>query len=708
MCTNQPHSPALGESCREWWHTTLSIPIDYLDTFVSRIPYATTMDPAGAFESHELAKHSRISSFDLSSRTRTKSLSSVSATDDAVRPTVDEFRTVYEQSFSVWSRLYIRAVENFSLPTSCLSIPDAFCRQPSFPRDLRLKHAGIGRVYATGSSTWGSSQADCQYGLPPFQQALQIEVAVRDPISLSIAQTPDGDISYASWFARGDQNFLAVLILAWAYVLSARWIDVMPGPCSLSYTSAQTAGYDEDATISQEADKNAIGVDMGDASSEEARWWAAVLAPGQGWQATIAVGQETFLSPWSICLRSSPRFFLSRSTTSPLAPSPPRPAPSFSEACRFLDNFCMRYNLADQSHAALAAVLLFPSMGGGRVLQIPAATVNNWRELTQITSPPASQHPIRADRRLGHDWLRQENHLDGLLTLSCHTRGIRPMLLSVFYDAGIGCNAVTPWLQGAVAAIDSLAGDRPLVLGRMFMDRSPGVAFLWLGATILGLQKKLLQDVRLGFIPIDLHSAAWSGTIQSFIQQPVSKPLVVGGYVARADECRLLFLSQSGFYSRVPVCQWRPFGVTPLGDTDIGIRIHAECEGHGLQYQGFSWDCANGKSASPPVDNTDICISPTRSPTQHLGVARQTPVSYGALDREKEFASENATRSIFGWLRVEGYASNEKEIWRHQWFEILDSDEEEQEQNESTSRNRSKSSSHVESWLSDLSSSLGA
>lgn len=71
----------------------------------------------------------------------------------------------------------------------------------------------------------------------------------------------------------------------------------------------------------------------------------------------------------------------------------------------------------------------------------------------------------------------------------------------------------------------------------MLMDRVPNVTFLWLGATILNLRKKLLRSVRFGQIPIDLHSAVWSGTVQSFIQQPVSNPLVADGHMSRADEC---------------------------------------------------------------------------------------------------------------------------------------------------------------------------
>ncbi|KAK1766927.1 hypothetical protein QBC33DRAFT_493032 [Phialemonium atrogriseum] len=431
-----------------------------------------------------------------------------------------------------------------------------------------------------------------------------------------------------------------------------------------------------------------MSVDIGDGSPEEARWWAAILAPGQGWQATMALEHDTFWSPWSICLQSNLRFFLSQKVTSTIPPSPPPSAPSFSDATRFLDNLCIRHSVTDQSHAALAAVLLFPSMGGGQGLQLPAPTVSNcW-----------TQCIIDSDQ-LRHDWVHQENHLDRLLTLSCNTRGMRPMLLSAFYDASIECNAVTPWLQGAVAAIDSLAGDKPNVLGRMLMDRLPEIAFLWLGASILGLQKRLLQDVRFGLIPIDLHSAAWSGTIQSFIQQPVSNPLVANGHVTRADECRLLFLSQSGSHNRVSICQWRPFGATPIQDVDIEIQIHAKCNGHGLQYQGFLWDCTKGKEASQPIGSMDICIPPSRLLTGHVEDAKQVHIFYRSLDREKESISKNATRNIFGWLRVEGYAPNEKDIWKHEWFE-MDSNDEDEEQCESSSRSRPKSSSFGKSWMS--------
>jgi hypothetical protein len=508
--------------------------------------------------------------------------------DDAVRLSAERFRAIYEESFKRWSGLYLSAAENSPLPDSYISAHDAFNLFPSFPPGLRLHHTKIAkhsRVHVAASTTWGSTQAACRHGLPSFQQQLQMGVAASSPIPLSIAKTPERDPSYTSWFARGDQNYLSVLVLAWTYVLSARWTELIPNHCTLRYTSSQASASDIPTNQPGDVDQLIVDMDIADASPEEVRWWAAVLAPGQGWEATLALGQNTFWSPWSVQLESGPRFSLSGREVPTASPSPPyaAAAPSFSEAIRFLELFCIRHNVTDQSHAALAAVLLFPSMRGNQALQLPAPAISHEEELTQVILSPASHHHAASDCGLHRDgWGHRESHLDRLITLSCHTKGIRPMLLSVFYEPSIECNAATPWLQGALAATDSLAQDDPLVLGRMFMDRLPGVAFLWLGATVLGLQKKLLQDVRFGRIPIDLHSAAWSGTTQSFIQQPVSDPLVADDHVSRADQCWLLFFCQSGSHHRVPVCQWRPFGATHLAFTDVEVRAHAECRGHGL------------------------------------------------------------------------------------------------------------------------------
>ena len=133
-------------------------------------------------------------------------------------------------------------------------------------------------------------------------------------------------------------------------------------------------------------------------------------------------------------------------------------------------------------------------MGSGRGLQLPALTTGRQ---TRLDSFALQQQSPDFSCGLRHGWAHPGDDLDRLITLSCHVKGIRPLLLSSFYNPSIDCNAVTPWLKGALAAIDALAQDSPLVLGRMLMDRQPKVAPLWLGATVLGLQKRLLRTLAL-------------------------------------------------------------------------------------------------------------------------------------------------------------------------------------------------------------------
>ena len=181
-------------------------------------------------------------------------------------------------------------------------------------------------------------------------------------------------------------------------------------------------------------------------------------------------GQDTLFAPWSVQLQPGCRFVLSKDSTFPTGSAV---APSPLESLSFLHKFCLRRGIADQSQVALAAVLLFPSMGSGQGQQLPTLTTSR---LTRLDSSTVQQQGPDFSCGLRHGWAHPGDHLDRLITLSCHVKGIRPLLLSSFYDPSIECNAVTPWLKGTLAAIDALAQDRPLVLGRMLMDRQPKVA----------------------------------------------------------------------------------------------------------------------------------------------------------------------------------------------------------------------------------------
>ncbi|KAK3353949.1 hypothetical protein B0T25DRAFT_223307 [Lasiosphaeria hispida] len=79
----------------------------------------------------------------------------------------------------------------------------------------------------------------------------------------------------------------------------------------------------------------------------------------------------------------------------------------------------------------------------------------------------------------------------------------------------------------------------------MLMDRARGLSSLWIGATLINAHHLPKQARYL--LRADLNATAWSGTVHSFIQEPVTTPLATRRFVSRADERRLLFLGSAEF-----------------------------------------------------------------------------------------------------------------------------------------------------------------
>ncbi|KAJ2901768.1 hypothetical protein MKZ38_001388 [Zalerion maritima] len=107
---------------------------------------------------------------------------------DALRPSAEDFRAVYEKDFRTWFSLYRRAADEHNLPPHWLDVAPIFRRQPCFPRDLELKLVKFkypnnhSRLYATGTSTWETSQGSCK--MPLFEQTFDIPVPLGKPTSV--------------------------------------------------------------------------------------------------------------------------------------------------------------------------------------------------------------------------------------------------------------------------------------------------------------------------------------------------------------------------------------------------------------------------------------------------------------------------------------------------------------------------------------------
>lgn len=437
----------------------------------------------------------------------------------------------------------------------------------------------------------------------------------------------------------------------------------MPGACKMSYTGALATR--DDGVDGHECTRPVVEVQLDNFEAEEARWWAAILASGQGWQAEMDLASKTYISPWTICARASCDFRLSCATSH--MPSS-APGASFLDASRYLNKFCIEHAISDQSHAALAAVLLLPSLESLRSSKLAVPKTVGFRDSLHGTQ-----------RRGPHDWIHSNRYVDRLITLSCNSGGLRPMLMSVFYEPDIECNAVSAWLPGTIAALTSIGELYSQSVIRLCMSRAPTTALLWLGSYVLGCHTKFLNEgLRFGQLPIELRSAAWSGLVQSFIQPPTSNQLVRDGTVSREDECKILLLCQSSDHTRVPLCQWKPFGVTPIDYTDVDVRKHRTCQDHQLLCEKISWRCEGGRNVMETLSqgmskhgkHGDLQID-----GQHD--KDYIPVCFGELNQEREGISVNATRNMSGWLRPDGCAPHEREIWKHEWMITSESSEEE-------------------------------
>lgn len=169
-------------------------------------------------------------------------------------------------------------------------------------------------------------------------------------------------------------------------------------------------------------------------TGDAARWWAAILAPGEGWKAAIPHERWRLLSPWSVTTEfKNVNIILSgsSSTTNSYSPTPA----SYRTALKYIDEYSILHNASTQSRAALAAALLLPlaKLDNRKVqLHVPRGLC---RQSGGIETPRPSLFEDRS--------LRQ---IDRLLTLSANARGMTAILGSIFYESNIPANACGAWL----------------------------------------------------------------------------------------------------------------------------------------------------------------------------------------------------------------------------------------------------------------------
>ena len=106
----------------------------------------------------------------------------------------------------------------------------------------------------------------------------------------------------------------------------------------MSYTDSIAAGYSFNA---EDQYPPSIPIFLGGVDQAVAWWWAATLAPHQGWIATVSQrGHETYQAPWAVSLDETPRMSIDwRKTESLIQCTTESNPPSSSKALGILADF---------------------------------------------------------------------------------------------------------------------------------------------------------------------------------------------------------------------------------------------------------------------------------------------------------------------------------------------------------------------------------
>ncbi|KAG8411854.1 hypothetical protein J3458_015150 [Metarhizium acridum] len=136
----------------------------------------------------------------------------------------------------------------------------------------------------SGKTNWTITHEPCD--LSPFHQDVVFQVASSCVITIvfvsdSHPATGLGDcLSVKS-------NHVTILTLAWAYILSARWAELIPGARLPTYNHHQDQSNAANKLRRLEDDSSPVVVDVGDVDEDAAWWWTVVLSTEDGWKASM-------------------------------------------------------------------------------------------------------------------------------------------------------------------------------------------------------------------------------------------------------------------------------------------------------------------------------------------------------------------------------------------------------------------------------------
>lgn len=589
---------------------------------------------------------------------------------DPVRPDGNQIARVFSRSKKAWPSFTTDTSHQQALPSSCFDSSKALNRVPAIPDGSLSPHArhlekavNSDQLIVFGHSSWNITGSDgCGLGGSLKDTGpCPITIGVRNPTTLTDGIEPN----------HSRKGVITAIITAVAYIFSKRLVELQGDGDGASLLAGNVSYTKNVAPIveSESADSapgsasREADVYIGEADDEITRWWQALLAQGQGWMARVATDSKGhFLAPWALSIgdKIAPRIQRSGSKLQTWEGSPP----SALRAKELLIDFCRLHNANNEFSAAIAVASILP------IHNLYGLPVNyQWSQLNHLPH----QYSETLDFRSEFFWDRIAQHI----TLSCHPKGIMSNLCGAFWEPDVPCNVVHAWFHAFLpkSPVTDYFSTKDAFHRALVTDcaaRRPNIACYFLGAILTDLMPLVVHLVKSGLPVLDPDAAAWSDCKQSFIQdsghmQPTSR-----NFMLRADVWRLLYIT--GEYPAPPLTPWKPFGEMRVDDISLPIREHQQCgNDHYLRYRRWSWRLVDGsllEDASNPegsYEETSTDLSSSANPRDIPCVSLRSAIL-------EDTASENATRSVFQWVTVngDGYPPSERDIYNHEWINAGD------------------------------------
>lgn len=558
-------------------------------------------------------------------------------------------------------------------------------RVPPLPDRLTygLTRSCSSNWHVTGSANCESSGRPIQ--VPPVQ--LNWDIIAPTKVTLNGG-------SFHAWFEfeGGQSNLLAILVLAWSYILSARLTELQgQDGCGIAYTESR-------APLCR-AHESASGflLDVGVVAARELRWFTAVLAPGSGFKYTLPqqIGFSPH-SPWklSVVAPSIPFSICCGESCEDFDPHGQTPLTSY-EALQSVVALCNSHGVSlCQLHAALATAILLPTHN---YLQVDAALP--YPEIHKTGHTAMTIRPDDLDRLFGD--------LPCYITLSCAVEVIMSSLCGIFWNPDVSCNLVSPWLQPVwdlrvMKEVQSVSGRYAEVVALICAGRAPSLAFLSIATSISGLTFKILDQVSSGQPPLDKHAYAWTGVPQSFMdvegEGGYYKMRSSKAYIRRSDCWRLRRIpptTDDGLYYRIgPFTPWKPPGWGLLRNCPLRTQVHMDCDRHAIAYQGVSWDFHNESILENDMGRNSVI--PHASPD----FLNEDEASDNLRHLENQTTSIDATISAFRWVLDNGEGRPAESAYEDPWLSpIYKTDSEDEEISNDSSSYTGEAQRKFDSWL---------